>query len=130
MVGAMQKLILLGVLMLALVATSFSQVDEAVRYRVKGDAAVVEQQISTSNFNESNGNLIIQNKSNSQLDELGGRFGWARSSSQLDELGGRFGWARSSSQLDELGGRFGWARSSSQLDELGEDADGRFGWAR
>jgi len=126
MVGAMQKFILLGVLLLAFVATSFAQVEEAVRYRVKGDAAVIEQQISTSNYNESNSNLIIQNRSNSQLEELGGRFGWTRSSSQLDELGGRFGWTRSSSQLDELGGRFGWTRSSSQLDELG----GRFGWTR
>ena len=76
----MQKLILLGVLLFAFVATSFAQVEEAVRYRVKGDAAVIEQQISTSNYNESNSNLIIQNRSNSQLEELGGRFGWARSS--------------------------------------------------
>jgi len=94
MVGAMQKYLLLGVLLLALVATSFAQVDEAVRYRVKGDATVIEQQTSISNLNESNSNLIIQNRSNSQLEELGGRYGWARSSSQLDELGGRYGWSR------------------------------------
>jgi hypothetical protein len=105
MVGAMQKTILLGVLLLALAVTSFAQVEEAVRYRVKGDATVVEQQTSISNYDESNGNLILQNRSNSQLEELGGRYGWTRSSSQLDELGGRYGWTRSSSQLDELGGR-------------------------
>ena len=114
MVGAMQKFLLLGVLLFALVATSFAQVDEAVRYRVKGDAAVIEQQTSISNYNESNGNLIVQNRSNSQLEELGGRFGWSRSASQLEELGedldGRFGWSRSASQLEELGGRFGWSR--------------------
>ncbi|MFZ2325249.1 MAG: hypothetical protein WAV89_16320 [Ignavibacteriaceae bacterium] len=122
----MQKTIILGVLLLALAATSFAQVEEAVRYRVKGDATVIEQQTSTSNFNESNDNLILQNRSNSQLEELGGRFGWTRSASQLEELGGRFGWTRSASQLEELGGRFGWTRSASQLEELG----GRFGWTR
>jgi hypothetical protein len=90
----MQKSIFLGVLMLALVATSFAQVEEAVRYRVNGDVATIEQQISTSNFDESNGNLILQNRSNSQLEELGGRWGWLRSTSQLEELGGRWGWLR------------------------------------
>ena len=126
MVGAMQKSILMFVVLFALIATSFAQVEEAVRYRVQGDATLVEQQISVSSTNESYDNLILQNRSNSQIEELGGRYGWARSTSQLEELGGRYGWARSTSQLEELGGRYGWARSTSQLEELG----GRYGWAR
>ena len=126
MVGAMQKSIFMLLLLFALTVTSFAQVEEAVRYRVQSDAALVEQQVSVSNSNESTDNLILQNRSNSQLEELGGRYGWARSTSQLEELGGRYGWARSTSQLEELGGRYGWARSTSQLEELG----GRYGWAR
>ena len=94
MVGAMQKSILMFVVLFALVATSFAQVEEAVRYRVQGDATLVEQQISVSNANESFDNLILQNRSNSQLEELGGRYAWARSTSQLEELGGRYAWAR------------------------------------
>ena len=90
----MQKSILMFVVLFALIATSFAQVEEAVRYRVQGDATLVEQQISVSNTNESFDNLILQNRSNSQLEELGGRYGWSRSSSQLEELGGRYGWAR------------------------------------
>ena len=74
----MQKSILMFVVLFALIATSFAQVEEAVRYRVQGDATLVEQQISVSNTNESSDNLILQNRSNSQLEELGGRYGWAR----------------------------------------------------
>jgi len=110
MVGAMQKSIFMFVLLFALAAISFAQVEEAVRYRVQGDATLVEQQISVSSTNESSDNLILQNRSNAQLEELGGRYGWTRSSSQLEELGGRYGWTRSSSQLEELGGRYGWTR--------------------
>ena len=110
MVGAMQKSILLFVMLFALIATSYAQVEEAVRYRVQGDATLVEQQISVTSANESSDNLILQNRSNSQLDELGGRYAWTRSNSQLDELGGRYAWTRSNSQLDELGGRYGWTR--------------------
>ncbi|HEX7357350.1 MAG TPA: hypothetical protein VF270_06560, partial [Ignavibacteriaceae bacterium] len=95
----MQKSILLFVMLFALIATSYAQVEEAVRYRVQGDATLVEQQISVTSANESSDNLILQNRSNSQLDELGGRYGWTRSNSQLDELGGRYGWTRSNSQL-------------------------------
>ena len=90
----MQKSILLFIMLFALIATSFAQVEEAVRYRVQGDATLVEQQVSVSSANESSDNLILQNRSNSQLDELGGRYGWTRSNSQLDELGGRYGWTR------------------------------------
>ncbi|MCC6256356.1 MAG: hypothetical protein IT276_15690, partial [Ignavibacteriaceae bacterium] len=122
----MQKTILLFVVLFALVATSFAQVEEAVRYRVQGDATLVEQQISVSNTFETTDNLIVQHKSNSQLEELGGRYGWARSTSQLEELGARYGWTRSNSQLEELGARYGWTRSNSQLEELGA----RYGWTR
>ncbi len=106
----MQKSILLFIMLFALIATSFAQIEEAVRYRVQGDATLVEQQVSVSSANESSDNLILQNRSNSQLDELGGRYAWTRSNSQLDELGGRYAWTRSNSQLDELGGRYGWTR--------------------
>ena len=122
----MQKTILLFVVLFALVATSFAQVEEAVRYRVQGDATLVEQQVSVSNTFESTDNLILQNKSNSQIDALGSRYAWARSNSQLEELGGRYAWVKSNSQLEELGGRYAWTRSNSQLEELG----GRYGWTR
>lgn len=94
MVGAMQKILLFGLLVFALSIVSFAQVEEAVRYRVNTDVTVVEQQVSVSNYDESTGNLILQNRSNSQLEELGGRYGWSRSASQLEELGGRYGWSR------------------------------------
>ena len=110
MVGAMQKSIFMFVLLFALITTSFAQVEEAVRYRVQGDATLVEQQVSVSNSNESTDNLILQNRSNSQHEELGGRYAWTRSNSQLEELGGRYAWTRSNSQLEELGGRYAWTR--------------------
>ena len=126
MVGAMQKTIFMFVVLFALIATSFAQVEEAVRYRVQGDATLVEQQVSVSNSYESSDNLILQNRSNSQIEELGSRYGWVRSGSQLEELGSRYGWVRSGSQLEELGSRYGWVRSGSQLEELGS----RYGWVR
>ena len=106
----MQKSILLFVVLFAFIATSFAQVEEAVRYRVQGETTFIEQQISVSNSSETGDNLILQNRSNSQLEELGGRYIWVRSNSQLDELGGRYIWVRSNSQLDELGGRYIWVR--------------------
>ena len=105
-----------------------NNVQEATRYRVNQDNIST----ITSNHNILSSEItqtelkFLDRKSSSQLDELGGRYGWVRSGSQLDELGGRYGWVRSGSQLDELGGRYGWVRSGSQLDELG----GRYGWVR
>ena len=122
----MQKSIILFVMLFALVATSFAQIEEAVRYRVQGDAAQIEQQVTVSNSVETTDNMVLQNRSNSQLEELGARYGWVRSNSQLEELGARYGWVRSNSQLEELGARYGWVRSNSQLEELGA----RYGWVR
>jgi len=115
----MQKSILLFVLLFSLVVTSFAQVEEAIRYRVLGEATLVEQHISVSNSIENADNMILQNRSNSQLEELGSRYAWVRSGSQLEELGSRYAWVRSGSQLEELGSRYAWVRSGSQLEELG-----------
>ena len=52
---------------------SFAQVEEAVRYRVQGEATLIEQQVSVSHSSETTDNLILQNRSNSQLEELGAR---------------------------------------------------------
>ncbi len=90
----MQKTMFLFVMLFALTVTSIAQVEEAVRYRVQGDATLVEQQINVSNSFEVSDNMILQNRSNTQLEELGARFGWVKSSSQLEELGARFGWVK------------------------------------
>ena len=78
MVGAMQKYMLLFLLLTALTVTSFAQVEEAVRYRVQGDATLVEQQISVSTSEEPTGNLVFHNRSGSQLDELGARYAFIK----------------------------------------------------
>ena len=103
-------------------------VQEATRYRVNQDNITIFADHSQSlSFEATKSELrFLDLKSSSQLDELGGKYGWIRSSSQLDELGGKYGWVRSGSQLDELGGKYGWVRSGSQLDELG----GKYGWVR
>ena len=93
-VDAMQKSILLFVVLFALIATSFAQVEEAVRYRVQGEATLLEQQVSVSNEVETADNMILQNRSNSQLEELGSRYGFVKSSSQLEELGSRYGFVK------------------------------------
>ena len=94
MVGAMQKSIFMFVVLFALIATSFAQVEEAVRYRVQGDATLIEQQISVSNSVESSDNMILQNRSNSQLEELGSRYAFVKSGSQLEELGSRYAFVK------------------------------------
>ena len=103
-------------LLWGLIMSGFAQVadnvQEATRYRVNQD------NISTFADNHQFQSLEVTQadikrlefRSSSQLEELGGRYGWVRSSSQLEELGGRYGWGRSSSQLEELGGRYGWVR--------------------
>jgi len=90
MVGAMQKSIIMFVMMFVLITTSYAQVEQAVRYRVQGDVTLIDQQNSVSNSVESSDNMILQNKSNSQLDELGARYVFVKSGSQLDELGSRY----------------------------------------
>ena len=114
----MQKSLI--VLMLFVISfASFAQVEEAVRYRVQGETTLIEQQVSVSHSGESTDNMILQNRSNTQLEELGSRYIFVRSGSQLDELGSRYIFVRSGSQLDELGSRYIFVRSGSQLDELG-----------
>jgi len=122
------SLALCGGLFISGLAQVADNVQEATRYRVSQDNIVtVAIDHQTSSFEDISTDLkLLENRSNGQLQELGGRYGWVRSGSQLDELGGRYGWVRSGSQLDELGGRYGWVRSGSQLDELG----GRYGWVR
>jgi hypothetical protein len=110
MVGAMQKILFLGLLVFALSIVSFAQVEEAVRYRVNTNVAVVEQQISVSNYDESTGNVILQSKSNSQLEELGSRYAFLKSGSQLEELGSRYAFLKSGSQLEELGSRYAFLK--------------------
>ena len=126
------RLFILSLLVGGLFLSCYAQVanvEKATRYRVNQDniIAVPETHVSSSFSDEYlNDAINVDFRSNSQLEELGSRYGWTRSSSQLDELGSRYGWTRSSSQLDELGSRYGWTRSSSQLDELGS----RYGWTR
>ncbi|MDP2363981.1 MAG: hypothetical protein Q8M94_09460 [Ignavibacteria bacterium] len=74
----MQKSILLIIVLFALIATSFAQVEEAVRYRVQGEATLIEQQLSVSNSFETTDNMILQNRSNSQLEELGSRYSFVK----------------------------------------------------
>lgn len=105
----MQKSLIMLMLFVLSVA-SFAQVEEAVRYRVQGEATLIEQQVSVSHSSESTDNLILQNRSNSQLEELGARYVFVRSGSQLDELGARYVFVRSGSQLDELGARYVFVR--------------------
>ena len=87
-------------------------VQEATRYRVNQDnITTLAENHAFQSFEVTRSELkFLDLRSSSQLEELGGRYGWVRSASQLDELGGRYGWVRSASQLDELGGRYGWVR--------------------
>ncbi|KAB2847607.1 MAG: hypothetical protein F9K42_10025, partial [Ignavibacterium sp.] len=108
----MQKSLIVLILFVLSIA-SFAQVEEAVRYRVQGEATLIEQQVTISNSSESADKMVFQNRSNSQLDELGARYVFVRSGSQLDELGARYVFVRSGSQLDELGARYVFVRSGS-----------------
>ena len=103
-------------------------VQEATRYRVNQDNISTLAANHTSYTSEvfQSELKFLENRSASQLEELGGKYGWVRSASQLEELGGKYGWVRSASQLEELGGKYGWVRSASQLEELG----GKYGWVR
>ena len=115
------SLIISGVLCIAGFAQSLDNVEHAVRYHANTYAATLNQPYS-STINVA----ILDNRSNSQLSELGSVYGWTRSNSQLSELGSVYGWTRSNSQLSELGSVYGWTRSNSQLSELGSV----YGWTR
>ena len=106
-------ILLVGGLYVSVLAQVAGNVEQATRYRVTEDnisTAAEHHQFNSSTVQNVGDLRILANRSNSQLDELGSRYGWVRSSSQLDELGSRYGWVRSNSQLDELGSRYGWVR--------------------
>ena len=71
-------------------------VQEATRYRVNQDNITTFADNQTSyNSEVSQSELkFLENRSTSQLEELGGKYGWVRSASQLEELGGQYGWVR------------------------------------
>ena len=104
-------------------AQSLNNVEQAVRYHTNIIVTALNQSISSTAIEYV---AVADTRSNSQLEELGSKYGWCRFNSQLEELGSKYGWARSNSQLEELGSKYGWARSNSQLEELGS----KYGWAR
>ena len=122
--------LLVGGLFISCYAQVADNVQKADRYRVTQDNIIIT--VSETHPSSSNGEYFLNDavqvefRSNSQLEELGARYGFTRSSSQLEELGARYGFTRSSSQLEELGARYGFTRSSSQLEELGA----RYGFTR
>ena len=118
--------LLLAVFAVTSTAQVPDNVEKAQRNRIAYDKVTVEKSYIKSTEQSQWNMLALENRSSSQVQELGSRYGWIRSNSQLDELGSRYGWIRSNSQLDELGSRYGWIRSNSQLDELGS----RYGWIR
>ncbi|HKI77369.1 MAG TPA: hypothetical protein VKA26_02390 [Ignavibacteriaceae bacterium] len=100
------------------VAQTPSNVEKATRFRVNTEATTLNSTSATEvNINDvSNANFrIFVNKSTSQLEAIGSRYGWATSNNQLSELGSRYGWATSNNQLSKLGSRYGWATSNTQL---------------
>jgi hypothetical protein len=128
------RLFILSLFVVGLFISGYAQVADNVqkadRYRVTQDNRIItvsETYASSSNGEDFLSDAIkVEFRSNSQLEELGARYGFARSSTQLEELGARYGFARSSTQLEELGARYGFARSSTQLEELGS----RYTWSR
>ena len=71
-------------------------VQEATRYRVNQDniTTLTENHAFQSSALTQTELRFLERRSSSQLEELGGRYGWVRSGSQLEELGGRYGWVR------------------------------------
>jgi hypothetical protein len=103
-----------------------SNVEKAQRNRIDKDKITVEKNYIQASEQSTWNMLALENRSSSQLQELGARYGFLRSNSQLEELGARYGFLRSNSQLEELGARYGFLRSNSQLEELGA----RYGFLR
>ena len=87
-------------------------VQEATRYRVNQDNITILTDNHLTNTAEVTQSELkfLENRSSSQLEELGSKYGWVRSSAQLEELGSKYGWVRSSAQLEELGSKYGWVR--------------------
>jgi len=71
-------------------------VQEATRYRVNQDniTTLADNHMSFASEVSQSELKFLENRSSSQLEELGGKFGWVRTSSQLEELGGKYGWVR------------------------------------
>ena len=96
------RLFILSILVVGLFISGYAQVAENVqkadRYRVTQDNRIItvsETHVLSSNNEEFlNDAVKVEFRSNSQLDELGSRYGWSRSGTQLDELGSRYGWSR------------------------------------
>ena len=94
------RIILSVALIWGLFISGFAQVadnvQEATRYRVNQDniSILANHQISNTSEATQSELKFLENRSSSQLEELGGRYGWVRSGSQLEELGGRYGWVR------------------------------------
>ena len=117
------RLFILSLFVVGLFISGYAQVADNVqkadRYRATQDSRIIT--VSETHALSSNGEdflndaVKVEFRSNSQLEELGSRYGWSRSGTQLEELGSRYGWSRSGTQLEELGSRYGWSRSGTLL---------------
>jgi hypothetical protein len=110
----MQKFMLTTIIIVVCVISGFAQttgnVDEAIRYRVNTSVTALEQTNSQISSMTVENSIVVDNRSNSQLEEMGSRLGFTRSNSQLEEMGSRLGFTRSNSQLEEMGSRLGFTR--------------------
>ena len=114
---------LLGGLFISGFAQVADNVQEAARYRVNQDnisTLTSNYQFQTSEATGVDLNLP-ENRSNTQLDELGADGILLKSAEQLDELGADGILLKSAEQLDELGADGILLKSATQLDELGAD---------
>ena len=113
----MKKVIYLFFLLFVLSAIVIPQtsknVDTAIRFRIVQDLNTdVEKsaEIYSSSPSFDLVALALINKSASQLEELGSRYGFVKSDAQLQELGSRYGFVKSDAQLQELGSRYGFVK--------------------
>ncbi len=112
------RLFILSLFVVGLFISGYAQVADNVqkadRYRVTQDNRIItvsETHVSSSNDEDFlNDAINVEFRSNSQLEELGARYGFTRSGTQLEELGARYGFTRSGTQLEELGSRYTWSR--------------------
>src|SRR4030065_2604905 len=111
------RLFILSLLVGGLFLSSYAQVanvEKATRYRVTQDNIITVPETHVSSFISDeclNDAIKVDFRSNSQLEELGSRYGWSRSSTQLDELGSRYGWGGGMTQLVAICGRQKWVGS-------------------
>ena len=95
MLKTMLFFLLLAVFAISGTAQVPNNVEKAQRNRIVKDNVTVEKSYIQT-FEQSQWNMLsLENRSSSQIQELGSRYGWIRSNSQLDELGSRYGWIRS-----------------------------------